>query len=176
MSGRAYVFDINDRLWHDFALYAKVKVVNVGITHTLRKNDSSQDGLVWVARIPTFDVAVVLGLRRRSHVSRVRARPSKGWGLSDILDVSSTHQSSRSVNHVGSSRLLRTSCDSVERVIREIPARVRERIVESPLVSYTETATQRCFAIAEYIISKANTRTEVIVVALTKAGGWRETT
>ena len=62
MSSRAHVLDVNYGLGHDFALDVEVEVVNVRIPNALRKDNSGQDCLVRIARIPALDVAMVLGL------------------------------------------------------------------------------------------------------------------
>src|SRR5205814_3002443 len=57
----------------------------------------------------------------------------------------------------------------VKGIKRQIPARIRQRIVECPFVRHTKSATERCLAIAEHIPCKTYPWAKIIVVALSKA-------
>ncbi len=64
----------------------------------------------------------------------------------------------------------------IERVIRQVPARVGERIVQRALIRNAEAAAQGRLPISEHIPGKTDTGSEVVVIALAQAIGFGEST
>ena len=52
----------------------------------------------------------------------------------------------------------------VEEVVWQVPARVRERVIQGALVGYAKAATQRRLAVAKYIPGESDARSKVVVV------------
>src|SRR6266849_7216675 len=179
VTGCAHIARLHHRLEQDFALYAQVEVVHVRILDALREDDSGQDRLVRVARIPAVDVAKVLRLCRRTLVPRVAAGSNKGRHFRGILSVVAGGGVERGWpvdNVLGTPWLVNTTACRVERIVGKVPARIRERVVERALVSYAKPAAQRSLAVAKHVPGKTDARSKVIVVASAQSFGWGETT
>jgi hypothetical protein len=145
VASRAHVLHVNYRLGQNFALDVEVEVVNVGIANTLRHDDSGVKCQVRVARIPAIDIACVLRLRGGTHIPRVGARTREHRSHGRILVAVAVRWSAGAggwpVDDIGA--LLRNPADYlIKRIVRQVPARVRERVVQRALVRYAKAATQ----------------------------------
>src|ERR1700675_186168 len=101
VTGSADVLYINNGFRQDLALDVQVEVIDVRIANSLGEDDSSEERGVCVARIPTFDIAVILSLVAGSLVSYVRAAVGDVYRYRRILCVDSRAvKARRTVNDV----------------------------------------------------------------------------
>src|SRR5271169_1478985 len=179
VTGCAHILHVDYRLRRDFTLDAEVEVVYVRIANALREDDSRQVRKVGISRIPAIDVALGLRLPGRALVGVARI-PGICYGyvgnLSTVSGRCCQSANRRTINYISPLYANPAAEDLVEGVVREIPARVRKRVIERSLVGYAKAAAYRCFAIAKHIPGKADPRSKVVVVALPQVLGWSEAT
>src|SRR5208337_583739 len=145
MSRRAYKVNLQHGLRHDFVLQAEVVVIDVRIVYALREDDSRQVSGVGVLTIPAIDIASRLSSRALVGVGW-STRVGRG-NTSRPVERATSRRAANTVNAVRrapNDRLAGTDklvVFQVKRVVWQVPARVRERIVERALVRDAETAT-----------------------------------
>src|SRR5207247_6600616 len=142
-------------------------VVHVRVANTLREDNARKVRLVPVPRIPAHDVAdgrvlrvgtlEVIGTRRAGETRSVGRIPSSPfrrlWSKVDLATVGGVATSTcQAINNL------------IEGVVRRVPTRVRQGVVQRSLIRNTKAAAHRRLAITEYVIRKANARSNVVVI------------
>src|SRR5215470_4218121 len=145
-----------------FVLNTEIVVVHIRIADSLWENDSRQDRSIGTKWCPAGKVS---GGLSSDALTRVRGRTTESGRSRWVWRATGRGANRRTVDkgvHISVQKVIH----KVERVIREIPARVRQRVVERALVGNSKSAAERSLAIAEHIVSEPNSRTDIIVVAL----------
>src|SRR5580698_1907149 len=168
MAGGSHVVRFHHPFGRDFSLHAEEEIVNVRIPQALGQDNASQECLIRVHGVPARKISHRLSA---NSLPRIRGRTGV-CGRSPGGRAHNTGTYRRSVND--STRHAGERSDFVERVIRWIPASIGKWVIESALVRYAESATQRSFAVAEHIPGETYAWSKVAILIGTEAAGWGE--
>src|SRR5262249_27902846 len=123
------------------------------------ENNSRENRFVWAKRCPTSQVTCCL---RADALSRVC-----GWSREGRCCPTRRARGCSAGRRSVDNRVdvpIQGVVNKVEGVVRHIPARVRERVIERALIRDAKPAAECRLSITKYVVGKTESRSEVIVV------------
>src|SRR5262245_54676442 len=165
VSGIADIIGFENYPSGKFVLNTEIVVVDIRIADSLWENDSRQDRSIGTKRRPA---GKVFGGLSSDALTWVRGWTTESGHSCWVWRATGRGANRRTVDkgvHISVQKVIH----KVERVIREIPARVGERVVERFFVGNSKSAAECSLAIAEHIVSEPNSRSDIIVVVLSQS-------